>query len=371
LSTSSRMCFSPLVSKEHNIFFELLQYAVKNKSSLPEEYCSPDRLFNISHEQGVSVMLFETVREYLGEERFPDEVALPWFSLRKKSEIFARKQRQAVIDLAEKLSLEGVRLMLMKGPATALLYPEPLYRESGDIDIYCFGDYEKVNEIASANGCPVSEEDSKHSSFTFNDITVENHRALNYPELNKANEVMAKRMLEEFNKEPVTCAEMPGVFLPSPTARAMYLMMHSLTHLAWSGIPVRNLLDWSLLIRRHSNEIDWKKVHDTFKEAGLLRPVAIINSICRDYLGADISSLGSAFASDIESYAKGQNLEDVLSAILSPQQSSSSMKSPLKKLQVRIKRYNTRCKLHKIIYGEPMPDGFFKGVVGKSIFEFI
>lgn len=40
------------------------------------------------------------------------------------------------------------RMILFKGQANALYYPHPEHRNTGDIDCYLMGDYDRGNEVA-------------------------------------------------------------------------------------------------------------------------------------------------------------------------------------------------------------------------------
>ena len=68
------------------------------------------------------------------------------------------------------------RVVLMKGLANGLYYPNPTHRNPGDIDCYLFGDYEKGNRIALESGAHLNKEWYKHSEILYKGVLFENHR---------------------------------------------------------------------------------------------------------------------------------------------------------------------------------------------------
>jgi len=361
--------------KEIDIFFRLLKYSLHLGDELVPHYDGSvggsDALWlrSMAKDQGVSAIMFDAVCSYMGEA-MPDELALPWLSLKKKVEQWGLKQREAAAALSSILRESGVRMMLVKGLSTSLLYPEPLLREYGDIDIYCFDDYEKVNAMATAAGAAIEEEDDKHALFHFRGIPVENHRTLNYEHLNRSNTVVAKYMLKIVEDRPLAEEALGGVLVPSPNGRALHMMMHTLTHLAWSGIPARNLADWTLLTKKFGSEIDWNLLRDIWSEASTLRAVSIINRICVEHMGMEPSWLSSGLVEDMAALSS-DDVDFVLSAIMNPCRSSADTPMALRKIWRRFRRYFVRKRMHRIVYDEAFPDGIIKGVTGRSLKEMV
>ena len=96
----------------------------------------------LASEQGVSGVCFAGVQKVvnsLGVDgvKYTDTMSyLKWLGTTAKRNQFNDSQLTTTKRLAEALGRQDVKLMLMKGQANGLNYPNPMHREKGDID--CF-----------------------------------------------------------------------------------------------------------------------------------------------------------------------------------------------------------------------------------------
>jgi len=254
--------------------------------------------------------------------------------------------------LGATLDVEGIRMMVLKGFGLALAYPHPELRECADIDIYCFDDFERVNKLVVSSGLCEKTEDTeeKHICFEVSNIEIENHRQFT-TEVNRANILIGKALKEMSAEEPILDPKMPGVLFPSATMGALHVLMHSLTHLAWSGIRVRHLCDIAAYFNRYMSDIDIARVRAELREAGLEPASAMLLRLCADNLGLEID------LSDWAGFSK-KDLEIAYRRIIHPFEASSSTKNPLLKFSRKIIMFRHRKQLHKIVYGEKFPDSF-------------
>ncbi|MBQ2969072.1 MAG: nucleotidyltransferase family protein [Bacteroidaceae bacterium] len=77
-----------------------------------------------------------------------------------------RKQTLTLRRMGTYLGDNGCTMMVMKGQACGLFYPNPLHRSVGDIDFYLFEDYERGNELVRNLGIHVDDSWYKHSEFS-------------------------------------------------------------------------------------------------------------------------------------------------------------------------------------------------------------
>jgi len=308
-------------------------------------------LFSISKKQGVAAIAFEEI--ILHRNNMPFNVKMEWAFHSRYIMERHEKQLVATAHFAEILKGKGIRMLLLKGNGLALLYPHPEFRECGDIDIYCFDDYNAVNQLVNEIGLAVDSEDEKHSHFVFEGIAIENHRRFNY-DFNDANRVVSRELLNSFDKDLLTDERIPNVYFTNLNINALYIMQHSLNHLPWSGLPLRNLLDWMLFLMKNHAFLDWDYLDGIWKESKEKEIVSILTQYCIDFLGMPAECFHIGIEYDTSNY------DVILDQILNPWVKSSETSNKFVKLLRKIDQYERRKKSHRIVYKEPFPDSVWK-----------
>jgi len=293
---------------------DLLRLAVSTGSRTSEDvtkYRSDDsvdwrRVYGISYSLRVPSIVNDGLRRSMPPENSEpsgydaaeySRLRFEWAGWVVKVEKAYAKQEAALRRLGEMFSSHGLGLMLLKGYGMSLNYPVPNHRPSGDIDCFMFyregvaspssspaWEYaDKV--IASVFGVTVDDSFHHHSIYYVGDIMVENHYDFfNVPShrSNRTIEARFKELAWDRGKEIL-----PNVFLPSPNFNALFVIRHAAVHFAAKELDLRQLLDWMLLIRATSDEIDWRSFWKDAAEMGMMPFVRAVVSIATDEFGFD------------------------------------------------------------------------------------
>jgi len=287
----------------------------------------------------------------------PDDIKSQWQIYSNFSAKRFDAQLMALTQLSAILEAENVRMMVLKGIGLALCYPQPQLRECGDIDIFCYGDYDKVNEFVVSSGQDKNarETEEKHFGFEINGIEVENHRKF-CTENNRANIFVGKVLMEMSAEEPSQDPRLPGILFPSIQMGALHLVVHTLSHLWWSGITLRHLCDVTAYFRRHKADINFAQLRSVLAEAGLEKSAALMLGLCNRHLGLDID------LSDWQQYEKDA-AETVLHSIFHPFKNSCFTRDPFRKFYRKVVMHRFRKKLYRLVYGEKYPETFLGSFV--------
>ena len=129
-----------------NLFFKLLRIAF----GLPESF--PDRvsdqvwqvLYEMAEEQSLLGVLFRGVEKLPANQRPDVELLLSWAGNAIQLEEENRQMNRECVRLTQLFAKEKRRSAILKGQANALLYPDPLSRQPGDIDIWVEGGRDSV-----------------------------------------------------------------------------------------------------------------------------------------------------------------------------------------------------------------------------------
>lgn len=340
------------MSVAEKTYFQILRSSLAGNEmncSVELDFSEWRELYFIAVSQMTGALVFDTLQK--AGSNIPQALLSDW----EKDYIFTKKrfdtQLLSLNHLLSVLDSEGITTLVLKGLGFALNYPNPLLRECCDIDIYCFEDYEKVNRLVISSGlCDKAEEtEEKHFGFIIDGIEVESHKKFT-SEVNNANILIGKSLLEMAKDRAYTDSRVPGILFPSIRMSFLHLIIHTLSHLAWSGITVRHLCDITTFLNKHSTELDLEQMQPLLKEAGIWDSTRILINLCHRLLGSGLN-FPEVSAEDKEDF--------ILYSILHPFKLSQEVSDPIRKLDRKIRQYNYRKKMHRLVYGEPFPDSFF------------
>ena len=162
-------------------FFELIQVAVETRGCLSKVPSEKDweNLYSHAQQQALSGVCFYGIQK-LPQRQFlalPLSLKMQWLGtvvqIQKRNELID----QRCMELQETLSNAGFRTYIMKGQGNAMLYGKDLcsLRQSGDIDIYLEGGYDKVIDYVNRT-FPTKEVNELEIHYhCFKDAEVEIH----------------------------------------------------------------------------------------------------------------------------------------------------------------------------------------------------
>lgn len=188
----------------------------------------------------------------------------------------------------------GVDPILLKGQGIAQYYPNPDFRQCGDIDLYVGKQYfEKACEVLKASA---SEADmktvihtKKHFHIYLGKVPIELHQYSDvyYPK-------RMDRIYQEISDAGISIApvevELAGypVKTPSVNFNVFYIFNHLWHHFIADGVGLRQICDLCVLLHRFHGQIDHEYLHDALERMGLMKQWKIFGSIAVDKLGLPV-----------------------------------------------------------------------------------
>ena len=198
-----------------------------------------------------------------------------------------RQHEQAVGNLARFYAQHDIPMMLLKGHGLSLNYPKPALRPCGDIDIYLFGKWREADRaIQCEKGIAVSSEHEHHTTFDWEEISVENH----YDFVNTLTRRSNRKLEAEFKQltqDRSHTFEIEGqpICLPSPNLNALFLLRHASLHFAAEGISLRHVLDWAFFVEKQGTQIDWSWLVERARHYNMHRFLSCIDRISVEHFG--------------------------------------------------------------------------------------
>jgi len=215
------------------------------------------------------------------------------------------QQLEVMDDMAGKWAEKGCRVMVMKGQASATMYPRPEHRSPGDIDCYLINEgkktkndsidgnnaYKMGNDVAKEHGADVDESWYKHSQIHYRGEMFENHQYFVHTRDGKRGKRLEKELEEALKVDrsqfqPLTT----HTVLPPTQWTAMFLTYHACAHFVSEGLRLKQLLDLTMFLNKHQNDVNWSLFHAYCERHHLRRFVDAATAISVDYLGIKITN---------------------------------------------------------------------------------
>ena len=220
----------------------------------------------------------------------PEELLLQWIGEVQMIEQRNKSMNLFIAGLIAKLQEANIYTLLVKGQGIAQCYEKPLWRASGDVDLFLSGDnYQKaINYLLPLSSSHDEELDGeKHYSLTINDWVVEIHGSLPSRISSKADRVLEDIQRCVFYNGSVSSWRdgQTVVFLLHPNENVVYVFTHILKHFFRGGIGLRQICDWCRLIWANRKGIDEELLMKRLKAMGFVSEWKAFASLAVDVLG--------------------------------------------------------------------------------------
>lgn len=333
----------------------------------------PDRvdwveLQTLAWRQGLSAVVLDGLDVLVREGRLPRERDMEpmqkkmWIGhVLQNFEYRYELYQRAIAEMVAFYNVHGFKMMVLKGYACSLDWPNPEHRPMGDIDIWQFGRYREADAaLASEKGISVDSSHHHHTVFYWRDFMVENHYDfinVHHHRSNAEYEKILKKLGEDDSHSMELCGE--KVYLPSPNLHALFLLKHTMLHFASGEISMRQLLDWGFFVEKHGGAVDWPYVMGVLEDFGMLELLEVFNAICVEDLGFDGSRFQvPGFTCEVDRGLK----ERVLNEILSPEFEDETPSALIPRIAFKYRRWRANEWKHRLCYKESMWSAFWSGV---------
>lgn len=252
-------------------------------------------VYQLAQEQSV-VGLVAAGIEHLVDVRVPKELALVFAGDTLQQEQRNNAMNCFLGDLVDKLRKNGVYCLLLKGQGIAQCYERPLWRSSGDIDLFLNEDsYKKAESLLSQHASRIDEEllYTKHLAFTIDTWEVELHGSLRGCLLRRIDKMLDDVQAKVFYDGKVRSwiNEKAQIFLLNADEEIIYLFSHILEHFFKGGVGLRQLCDWSRALWTFKEKLDTNLLEKRLYDAGIMSEWRAFAAFAVDYLGLPVEAM--------------------------------------------------------------------------------
>ena len=246
-------------------------------------------LFETLRKQGVVGVVFDKVRLLPKEVAPPMEVLMKWCSQAVFVEKQITKMFSVAAEFAEKLHDNGIPVVVLKGVAYGVYYPNPMSRECGDLDCFMLGKGKEGDIVTIKIGGVVEDGGYKHSHTHYKGLTIENHYYLtNFDNTQRGR--YTERYLQQLIRDGHTRINGTHLLNPSPDFNAFFLIKHAEKHFILDGINVRHLLDWAFFLKKEQENVHWEQLVPEMQKCGIHRFAQVLTEICVKKLGLEVTT---------------------------------------------------------------------------------
>lgn len=272
-------------------FFALVEAGLWEKDVRLSTYNKIDyQEVNRLAEEQAAIGLVAAGMEHVTDVKVPKEDILQFVGQALQLEQRNKAMNHFLAGIIDKLRKEGVYTLLLKGQGIAQCYERPLWRASGDVDLFLSNDnYKNAVNVLTPLANEVEDENiyTKHIGFRIDKWEVELHGSLR-SELWKRLDNMLDEVQEDIFYGGAVRSWMDGstqVFMPRADEDVVYVFAHILQHFFKGGIGLRQICDWCRLLYTYRDSLNYGLLESRVSKAGIMTEWKVFATLAVDFLG--------------------------------------------------------------------------------------
>lgn len=281
-----------------SIFFDLLNVALGHSENMQRTPTLQEwnDVFELAKRQSLIGVCFSGIERLTVEQRPDKQLLLSWYALVRQIEARNAAVSRYAVELCGRLRDNGFEVCVLKGQGVAAYYPNPLRRQSGDIDVWlrtADGDAETDRQkVIDYVRSVMSNVKARYHHIEFDereDIPAELHFMPTW-----MNSPFTDRKLQTWFEEQRNaqfCNKEEGLCCPTPLFNVIYLLLHVQKHILEEGIGLRQLMDYYFLLVSHDFTESKDEIQTLFKRFGMMRTAGAVMYVLQEVFGLDKEKL--------------------------------------------------------------------------------
>ena len=277
--------------KTEEVYFALLRAGLWEREVSLSSFGDIDfsEVYKLAEEQSVIGLIAAGV-EHVSDLKVPQSMALLFVGGALQHEQRNTAMNHFIGEMIDDMRSADIYTLLVKGQGVAQCYERPLWRASGDVDLYLSDThFEKAKHYFRplVGSFDPETESALHINMHYGRWVVEIHANQHCSISIRANKVLDEIHRDLFYNGNVRSWKIGNtqVFLPSPNNDALLIFTHFLNHFYKGGLGVRQICDWCRLLWFYRYEINISLLEKMLKKMGLMSIWKAFASFAIDYLG--------------------------------------------------------------------------------------
>lgn len=277
-------------------FLELVKVGLWGNGNLDIRIDNPtdwDSICQLAQEQSLQGLVLQGIESFRIQDsgfKIPQMLLLQWIGEVQMIEQQNKEMNAFIAEFIEKLRKEGIYTILVKGQGIAQCYEKPLWRCSGDVDLFLSeSNYERAKLLLQPMASHVDDEgiSAKHLGMTIDGFVVELHGTLHGGLSSKVDGELDEVKNDTFIKGNVRSWNNNGVqvFLLNAENEVFYVFTHFLQHFYKEGVGLRQVCDWCRLLWTYKYSLNSELLEKRIRRAGLMSEWKVFGALAIEYLG--------------------------------------------------------------------------------------
>lgn len=253
-----------------------------------------EEVYQLATEQSVVGLVLAGIERSIVKP--PQELLLQWIGEVQMLEQQNKEMNQFIAELIEKLRKVDIYTLLLKGQGVAQCYEKPLWRTSGDVDLFLSdSNYEKAKKYLSSLASSTEKEVDydKHLGMTIGQWVVELHGSIRSGLSSRVDKVLNNIQHDIFCGGNVRSwvNGKTHIFLLKVENDAFYVFTHILQHFYKEGVGLRQVCDWCRLLYTYKDSMNYGLLESRIKRAGLMSEWRCFATLAVEYLGMPVDAM--------------------------------------------------------------------------------
>lgn len=277
----------------NQLFFEILRIAIGQQQELA---FSPTHdqwreIYQMSIRQTLVGVMYPAIEQLPEHQRPLKDVLLQWYLMKERIVQQNRLLNQRALETITFFQQEGFDCCILKGQGISTLYPNPLLRTSGDIDIWLSGGRKKIYDFAQSR-VGLQGLTYRHIHYPLHkDVEVEVHitpGSLYAPIDNrKLQQYFVKSAPEQFHHKVQLPDDIGNIPTPTDEFNRLYILLHIYEHFLGEGVGFRQVLDYYYVLRQPITTESKQRTINMLRKLNMLRFTRAMMWVQQEVLGLE------------------------------------------------------------------------------------
>lgn len=271
------------------LFFDLIKVSVGTADRLSQAPTAMEweDLFTEATNHTLLGVMMEGIKRLPAEQRPPKPILMNWHSASEQIAAQNRAMNRDTVWVSRKWEQVGYRNVILKGQGNALLYPNPLSRTPGDIDIWLDGDRKEI--VAYIKRMFPHEEVTRiEMNFPIKkDTPIEVHFIPSFMYDPRVDHCMQQYFTAQLAHTERVLLPDGEIDIPNTEMNLVFQLTHIYRHLFYEGIGLRQLMDYYFLLCKvhESNNEDVARAIKTIPNLKLTKFCSALMWVLQEVFG--------------------------------------------------------------------------------------
>lgn len=286
-----------MVDIEQIVFLNLVKAGLWEQDVDLREFGTTNysHIMQLATEQSV-IGLVAAGFEHVADVNVPREMALLYAGQAIQLEQRNKAMNAFVAELIESLRRKDIYTLLVKGQGLAQCYVKPLWRASGDVDLFLSdNNYQRAADYLKTKASSVDEENDykKHLAMTIDGWSVELHGSLRSGLWKGLDKEVDKVQEDVFlgGKVRLWINGKTQVYMPAADEDVVFVFSHILQHFYKEGIGLRQICDWCRLLYTYRDSLNYGLLESRIHKAGIMTEWKAFAALTVKYLGMPVEAM--------------------------------------------------------------------------------